>query len=134
MPATPTTVSSGGGIGSLRVVDNGDSTYTLIVSSSSTSPAAPTYVVNSNPSTVYSGQQTATVSATALPAQALTNGVVVTALSTNTGTIYIGPAGVTSSTGYPLVAGQSISYSVSNLNAVYILDSVTTDKVAFTGN
>ena len=83
---------------------------------------------------IYSGQQTCAASAAALPSQTLANGVVVTAKSTNTGTVYVGPLGVTSSTGYPLAAGQSISYAVANLSSVYIVDSVTTDAVAFTGN
>lgn len=102
-----------------------DSAGRLIVSSSTTGGGI---------ATIYSGQQTATASAAALPSQALANGIVVTAKIANTGTIYIGPSGVTSSTGYPLVAGQSISYAVANVSSIYILDSVTTDGVAFTGN
>jgi hypothetical protein len=91
-------------------------------------------VTNANPSTVYSGQQTATGSAAALPSQAFVNGVVITAKSTNGGTVYVGASGVTASTGYPLAAGQSISYAVANLSAIYILDSTSGDGVAFTGN
>ena len=87
-----------------------------------------------NPQTIFSLQQTATASAAPLPFQSMFNGVVCTALSSNTGKIYIGPSGVTSATGYPLAAGQSISYAVSNLSAVYILDAVTTDVIACTGN
>ena len=94
------------------------------------------YVTNfpAVPATIYSGQQTSTLAAVALPAQALVNGIVITARLTNTGTSYIGPAGVTTSNGYPLAAGQSISYAVTNLNAVYIIGTNTTDVIAFTGN
>jgi hypothetical protein len=95
---------------------------------------APLNTQPANPSTIYSNQQTATTTAAALPSQALTNGVVLTAGSSNTGTIYIGPSGVTTSTGYPLAAGQSVSYAVSNLNAIYMIGANTTDVLAFTGN
>ena len=86
------------------------------------------------PAVIYSGQQATTTSAAALPSQALANGYVITALPANTGTVYIGPAGVTASTGYPLVAGQSISYQVTNASAIYIVDATSGDKIAFTGN
>jgi hypothetical protein len=87
-----------------------------------------------NPSTVYSSQQTATTSAAALPSLALVNGIILTALPANTGIIYVGPAGLTAANGYSLAAGQSISYAVQNLNAIYMLGTNTTDKLAFTGN
>ena len=86
------------------------------------------------PAAIYSGQQLSTLAAAALPARALVNGIVITAQLANTGTSYIGPAGVTASNGYPLVAGQSISYAVTNLNAVYVIGTNTTDVIAFTGN
>jgi hypothetical protein len=86
------------------------------------------------PSAIIANSQTVTTSAAALPSNALTNGVVLTAGSANAGTVYVGPAGVTTSTGYPLVAGQSISYAVSNTSAIYVLGVNTTDTVKFTGN
>jgi hypothetical protein len=91
-------------------------------------------VTQANPVTISAGQQTLTASAAALPSQALTNGVVLTALATNNGTVYVGPSGVTSSTGYPLNAGQSVAYAVTNQSAIFIIGTNTTDKVAFTGN
>lgn len=87
-----------------------------------------------NPATIYSNQQTCTASAVALPSQALTNGVAIKALKTNTGTAYLGPSGVTTATGFPILAGDSISYAVTNLSAVFLICSGTTDVVAFTGN
>lgn len=86
------------------------------------------------PATVYSGQRTLTTTAAALPSQVLSVGIVITAQPANTGTVYVGPTGVTSATGYPLVAGQSISYSVSNLSAVFVIGTNTSDTIAFTGN
>lgn len=90
--------------------------------------------VSSNPATIYSGQQTLTTSANPLPSKVLVNGVVVTTFPTNIGTVYVGPAGVTSLTGYPLSGGQSISYAVTNLSSIYVVGANTTDAVAFTGN
>ena len=87
-----------------------------------------------NPATINSGQQAATVSAVALPAQALVNGYVLKAMTGNTGILYIGPAGVTAATGYPLAVGEAISYAVTNASAIYFLGTVAGDKLAFTGN
>jgi len=91
-------------------------------------------VYNANPSTIIAARQTATTSAVALPSTALVNGINLTSLANNTGTIYIGSSGVTTSTGYPLVGGQSMSYAVTNLNAIYMIGTNTTDVLAYTGN
>ncbi len=76
---------------------------------------------NGNPATVYTAQQTATSSAVALTAQALVNGVVVTNDPASTVNVFVGPSGVTSSTGYKLTPGQSISFGVTNASAVFII-------------
>lgn len=94
----------------------------------------PSGTPTSNPATIYTAQQTATSSAVALASQALVNGVVVTALSTNTNTVYVGPSGVTSSTGYPLIAGQSISFGVTNTDAIYIIAPTGSPVVSVAGN
>ena len=83
------------------------------------------------PSVVYNGQQAATGTAAALSAQILTNSIAIVALSSNTGTVYVGGVGVTTGTGYPLAPGQAIGYTIANANAVYI---VGTGTVAWTGN
>ena len=79
-------------------------------------------------------QQTTTTSAVALATNSYKLGIVITALTTNGGTVYVGGSGVTTGTGYALVAGQSISYAVNNSNLVYILGSDATQVVAVTGN
>ena len=84
------------------------------------------YVQGPTPAAVIAGQQTATASAAALPSNALQVGVVMK--------IYVGPSGVTAASGYPLTAGEAISYAVSNTNVIYIIGSNTTDVLAFTGN
>ncbi len=84
---------------------------------------------------IFSGQQAATTSAAALASQALVNSIAIIALSTNTGIIYVGPAGVTSSTGYPLSPGQAIGFVVANADAIYISGASSgVGSVAWTGN
>jgi hypothetical protein len=83
---------------------------------------------------VASFQQTCTTSAAPLTSATYTNGYVITASSSNTGTVYIGGSTVTTSTGYPLSPGQSISYGAANSNQAYMICANTTDKVAVTGN
>jgi hypothetical protein len=82
----------------------------------------------------FANAQTATLSAVALPVAYTSNGVVLKADYANTGTIYIGPAGVTTATGYPLKAGEAISYGIGNLSAIYMIGTNTTDTLHFTGN
>jgi len=89
---------------------------------------------NANPSGPFTGQQTVSPSAAALPGQALVNGVAVQALSANTQTVYVGASGVTASTGYPLGPGQAISFAVANADSVYVLGQNATDVVAFAGS
>lgn len=83
------------------------------------------------PTAIYGGQATATGTAAALGSQALQNGVTIQALSTNSGMVYVGPASVTTATGYPLAAGQAVAYNLANIADVYI---VGTGSVAWTGN
>lgn len=96
--------------------------YTVL-KSALTLPAAP-----------YAGQQATTASAAALPSQALVNGIVVTAMAANSGTVTVGATGVTSASGYQLSAGQSISFAVANANSVFIIGQNTTDRIMFAGN
>lgn len=86
------------------------------------------------PPSPVTGQQVLTTTAVALPGTTLQNGLVVTALPTNSGTVYIGAAGVSPATGYPLSAGQSMSFAVANASGISIIGTNTTDKVAFAGN
>ena len=91
--------------------------------------------VNSpNPSTVIANSYTVSTSVVALPSVSLTNGVVLMATSSNTGTVYVGGSTITSSTGFPLAAGQSVYYAVSNLSAIYVLGTNTSDTLKYTGN
>jgi hypothetical protein len=57
--------------------------------------------------------------------------VVIAGLSANSGLIYVGDSGVSSSNGYELFAGGSIAIPIDNLNKVYIDSSVNGDGVCF---
>ena len=63
---------------------------------------------------------------------ALYKGVTISALSSNTKTVYIGLTGVSSSTGFPLSAGSSANFNVNNINLLYIV-SVSGDTSSVVG-
>lgn len=69
-----------------------------------------------------SGVATGTASANNLTTTStVIAGLSILALSSNSGTIYIGPAGVTSADGYPLAAGESVEFDVVDAKNVYIV-------------
>ena len=91
--------------------------------------------VLANPSTINSSQLTVAITPTQGPSQSYQNGIILTADGSNLQTIYIGGDNtVSATTGYPLVPGQSISYGVSNSNAIWYLGLNATDKLFTTGN
>lgn len=57
--------------------------------------------------------------------------VTIRALSTNTGLIYLGPDGVSSTTGYQLSAGESVDIAIDNVNRIYIDSSVNGEGVTY---
>ena len=76
------------------------------------------------------GQQAVTGSAVALASQANTVGCI-KAVPGNSLTVYIGLAGVTTSTGYPLAAGESFCSPTNNLNRIFVIASTTGSSVAW---
>jgi hypothetical protein len=79
---------------------------------------------------VLSGQQAVTGTAAALASHAAKT-VCVVASILNTITVYIGPAGITTSTGFPLVAGQSSCQPLSNTNLLSVVASTTGALIAW---
>ena len=70
---------------------------------------------------------------------ALSNGLIVTASPANSGTLTVGPSGVTNVTngngnGYRLAPGQSMSFAVANANAVWVNGTASGDTFDFVGN
>lgn len=78
-------------------------------------------------------QQAVTASAVVLATNSV-HGFCVKALATNTITVYVGPSGVTTSTGYPLAPGDSVCYQGSNTNVAYVIASTTGASVGVSGN
>jgi len=91
----------------------------------------------SNPSTIITGKTTTTAGAeekVTIGSGALTIGVTVKAMSTNTGLVYLGISTVSSTTGFELSAGEQIFIPVSNLNGVYLDVAVTAEGITYIGN
>lgn len=75
------------------------------------------------PSTVYAGQTTVTTPGTEVAlssSQVILSGVTIKALPDNEGDVYVGPNGLTSSTGFVLSRGEQVFLEISNLAAVFI--------------
>jgi len=88
----------------------------------------------------FAGQAKIAITGTAvqLGSNALSNGVILTAKSTNTAIIVVGGASVANTVdgtgnGYLLAAGASVSFAVSNSNALYI-NGTAGDIVSFAGS
>lgn len=92
--------------------------------------------VNTQPAgfaSIVSFQQAVTASAVVLATNAV-HGFCVKALTNNALTVYVGPSGVSTATGYPLAAGESICYQGSNTNIAFVISSNTGSSVAVSGN
>ena len=63
--------------------------------------------------------------------QRCNDGVRVKALAGNSGTVYVGASGVTTSTGWPLTAGQEVLFPVQTANAIWAIASASSQVVAF---
>ena len=97
-------------------------------------------IVNENPNTIIAKQVKIAITntAVALGTDAFINGVVIKAGYNNTSTIFIGKSGVTTTddgtgNGYPLQAGEAISYGASDLTDMFI-NGIANEFVYVTGN
>jgi hypothetical protein len=90
---------------------------------------------SSSPTSVLSGKTTVTTSGTrvALATSTTSRSVIVKALATNTGTIYVGNSSVSSASGLQLAAGDSVSFDITNLSTVNIDASVNGEGVTYLG-
>lgn len=90
--------------------------------------------VNVNPYTVLgNGKTTVTTAGTRvqLGSSTSTGSITVKALAANTGTIYVGNTTVSSSNGFQLSAGDTVSMDLDNLSKVWIDSSVNGEGVSF---
>ncbi len=89
----------------------------------------------SAPTTILNGKTTVTTAGTrvVLAASTACKSVTIKSLSTNTGFIYVGNSAVASTNGFQLLAGDSISLDISNLNTVNIDSSVNGEGVSYLG-
>lgn len=79
---------------------------------------------------VLSNQVAVTASAVALASNPCKQ-VTVKALVGNTIAVYIGPAGISTATGYELIAGDSITVAVSNTNLLHLIASTTGASISW---
>lgn len=82
---------------------------------------------------ISTGQTTLATTATQLnvTSTTTTNGILVRGLVANASTVYIGASGVTSGTGWELAPGESVVFTVSNITALYGVNSNNTDSVCW---
>lgn len=131
------------------VISSNQSTIPVSLATAPTTPVTGTFYQTTQPVSLASApttptqptgfgslvefQQAVTASAVALATNS-THNFCVKALPTNALTVYVGGSGETTSTGYPLQAGDWICFQLSNSNLVYVIASATGSSVAVTGN
>ncbi|MBZ5529729.1 MAG: hypothetical protein LAN71_17770 [Acidobacteriia bacterium] len=82
--------------------------------------------------TIYNNTKTVpTGTAEAIAGSQVIHSVTVKALSTNTVAVYIGGTGVTTTTGFELLAGESISLDISNLATVFCISGSASQIIRF---
>jgi len=86
------------------------------------------------PSTFKAGQTSVGVAAAPISSNTLSVGVIIQALSTNTASIFIGPSGVTTSTGFELQPGQATSIAITNTNVIYAISGSASQGLCYIGS
>lgn len=110
-----------------------DPTTGAILTLPSGSPTIAIGTVGTTSAIVNVGQKTVNTTAVQISNTSTvpTNGIIIRALSTNGASIFVGGSGVTTSTGFELVAGEATSFTA-NLNTLYIISAAsTTDKICW---
>lgn len=98
-----------------------------IASTVTTSEAAPTTILNGNKNVTTAGTRVTLASSTSCKS------VTIKAKVANTGTIYVGDTSVSSSNGFALAAGETVSLDIANLNTVNLDASVSGEGVTYVG-
>lgn len=119
------------------VIVNGVVTGPLTDTQLRATPVPVSGTVNpTTPSTLRNGQITVASSGTRVPLAGSTAvvSVLVQALSTNTGSIWVGDSTVTVSIGFELQPGQSTGIAIDNLSKVFVDATTNGDKACFLGS
>lgn len=95
--------------------------------STSNTPVSPSSVLNGNTNVTTAGTRVT------LAASTTCRSVTVRAKHTNTGVIYVGNSSVSSSNGYQLLPGESISLDITNLNTVNLDAATSGEGVTYLG-
>jgi hypothetical protein len=112
-------------IGAVEIKNSTDDTRATVGSLGlHVDPQPPTAIYN-NTKTVPTGTAEAIASSQAI------HSVTVKALSTNTVAVYIGATGVTTSSGFELLAGESITLDVANLASVFCISGTGSQVVRY---
>jgi hypothetical protein len=132
----PQVSSSGGSIAARLQFLNGSSLWTSV---SSANPLPITCISGcsgggggggGSATAILSGQQAVTASAAALASNSAAN-VCVKALASNALNVYLGPSGVTTSTGMELAPGNAYCVPASNTNLFYVIAASTGASVSW---
>ena len=112
---------------------NADTNSDIPVKVTESSGAYIQHVNIETPTVAGSGQKTVTTAGTRVQLATTTAvaSLTIKAKRTNTGSIYVGDSTVTSSTGFILAAGDSISLDISDLATIYLDSSVNAEGVSF---
>jgi hypothetical protein len=105
-------------------------------------PQAPTKIavtnldgtsISATPTTIYNGKKTVTTagSRVTLSTTQAVKSVTIKALYSNTGSIYVGNATVSSANGLELLAGDSVNFDISDIANIYLDSSVNAEGVTF---
>lgn len=88
------------------------------------------------PTTIYNGKKTVTTAGTrvTLASSQAVKSIVIKALTTNTGLIYVGDGSVASTTGFVLSPGDTISLDIANLTTVNLDSSVNGEGITYIGS
>lgn len=98
-----------------------------IAATVTTSEAAPTTIYNGNKNVTTAGTRVTLASSQAVKS------ITIKAKIANTGTIYVGDTSVSSSNGFALAAGETLSLDLANLNTVNLDASVSGEGVTYIG-
>ena len=127
--------------GNIAVLNNTDNGYGLTIFEGSRgqkiSASSIPVVISSDQavqSSISSGQATVGTVAVQLTSIVLKQGVIIKAANSNSGTIYLGTSGVTTSAGFELGAGESVTLPITNTNLIYAIANTTGQIISFIGN